>query len=136
MSEEEFEDSLNIEIEESLIKKDLKQAARQCVKFVSEVYGKDAVGVWALKDFYREHVEHSTIRTRFDNNLESLMQLRQEKIMGWDRPKYESPYFEGEYLEQLDSAFEEYMRRADHGKPGKQKFINLVKRAVEELPLI
>lgn len=133
MEVDDKERALNLKIEIALNHKDISGAVDGCIAFLKEIYGETAMGLWAMRDFAQHRVNPDIeLRSWFDNNLIRTLEARKEKIFGYQKPKYKSPYFENSSLESLDDLFEEYQKRAS-GKPSKNGFIKLIQEAIDDL---
>ena len=126
-----METKLNYELAVRLQENDISGATKKAIEFLKSVYGNKSVDYWALRDFYNRRIAPADdeMKSLFDRNVEWLMRLREEKALGWvAKPKYESKWFKGDTLEQLDSLFAQY--KESEGRPTLKKFMNEVEKIV------
>ena len=103
-------------------------------KFLLEVYGAESIGVWALRDFYSNRVQgkDENAKSRFDKNLDAIMDLRDEKILGLNRCRYKSKNFVNDKLETMDYLLEKYKDNCEK-RSGIDSFLKFIEKSIDEM---
>ena len=126
------EDILNTEIESALSKKKLSLATQKAQDLLEMAYGETTFRFWALRDFYREFVQNGKGTSRFDLNVDRIFKMREEEVTAKPyKQRYESPYFNEKFIEELDNLYEQWVD-ATCKRKCVASFIDFIRKSVDE----